>query len=792
MPTPSRFQGTPSRLASSSSNVSTVSTPRTPNVTTPSRRTTLSSVSGARQQQHVSTLTGGSSAGKRDTCLEEIQRLQQKRTERRRSMEEKRAERAKHEKRLQDQGMPGDVDFQLMIGAFRTEYGLEPHPHIPPGDLKICICVRKRPINAKERKRKDYDAVTCFNPVVMVHDCRLRVDGITKYLDNTDFAFDHTFDEEDSTEALYRYTAKPLVPFVFRQGRATCFAYGQTGSGKTFTMCGIQQQVVVDVFAHLSQAHATQQAPGGLGVYVSYFEIYGGRCQDLLNHRHKLLVREDGKGDVVIGELSEKEASSEEELWRLIEEGNRNRTTHATEVNDVSSRSHAICQVLLRDQDSGKLWGKLSLVDLAGSERGADTKSHCRQRRLESAEINKSLLALKECIRALDAGGGTHVPYRASKLTLVLKDCFTKEKARTVMIATVSPNASSADHTLNTLRYADRVKQKKAEDFHNSGSGSSVGKGLRTEGCGEGRAVRGTGLGGDFEDEEREGRGGEEGASGDREDEFEDEGEDGMEGTEQSSPETPMKRAVLASFSSPPATASPLPPSSSSKLRRTPLRTGMGPPVRLAPSTALKAARGAHHGGVEGSHTTSHHGSSLSSGNTVAVAPVSATERTPGRLSQPHQPGDTGRGLQNANISSREVLPPPGGERDKDKAPVSRKIPSQGDDSSGGEASQAEAESLDDPDLESLYDEEDALLNLHMNVIQENAELLTEEGSLLQQIQGDGVQDYDLDTYTQRLEEILARKMDLIGDLREKVGEFRARLQQEENAGRVRGEGMEG
>ena len=125
--------------------------------------------------------------------------------------------------------MPGDVDFQRMIGSFRTEHGLEPHPHIPPGDLKICICVRKRPINEKERKRKDYDAVTCFNPVVMVHDCRLRVDGITKYLDNTDFAFDHTFDEEETTEALYHYTAAPLVPFMFQQGRATCFAYGQTG-----------------------------------------------------------------------------------------------------------------------------------------------------------------------------------------------------------------------------------------------------------------------------------------------------------------------------------------------------------------------------------------------------------------------------------------------------------------------------------------------------------------------------------------------------------------------------------
>ena len=98
----------------------------------------------------------------------------------------------------------------------------------------------------------------------------------------------------------------------------------------------------------------------------------------------------------------------------------------------------------------------------AGSERGTDTKSHNRQRRTESSEINTSLLALKECIRALD-GKLAHVPYRASKLTLSLKDCFTSSLARTTMIATVSPGASSADHTLNTLRYADRIKEKKVQ-----------------------------------------------------------------------------------------------------------------------------------------------------------------------------------------------------------------------------------------------------------------------------------------------------------------------------------------
>lgn len=152
-----------------------------------------------------------------------------------------------------------------------------------------------------------------------------------------------------------------------------------------------------------------------------------------------------------MGDLTELRAADAEDMLAVIETGNANRTTHATESNDVSSRSHAICQVSLRDPASGKLAGKLSLIDLAGSERGADTMSNNRQRRLEGSEINKSLLALKECIRALDSNS-SHVPYRASKLTLVLKDAFTRHAARTVMIACVSPAASSADHTINTLR----------------------------------------------------------------------------------------------------------------------------------------------------------------------------------------------------------------------------------------------------------------------------------------------------------------------------------------------------
>lgn len=196
----------------------------------------------------------------------------------------------------------------------------------------------------------------------------------------------------------------------------------------------------------------------GLECSVSFFEIYGGRCLDLLHQRKKVQIREDAHGRVQAVGLKAVVVNSSDDLLEALKRGNKARTTHATATNSVSSRSHAICEILLRDA-KGNLHGKLSLIDLAGSERAVDTKSHNRQRRLEGAEINKSLLALKECIRAL-GGGNRHVPYRASKLTLVLKDSFTSRNARVCMIATVSPCASNADHTGNTLRYADRVKER--------------------------------------------------------------------------------------------------------------------------------------------------------------------------------------------------------------------------------------------------------------------------------------------------------------------------------------------
>jgi len=157
----------------------------------------------------------------------------------------------------------------------------------------------------------------------------------------------------------------------------------------------------------------------------------------------------------------------------IINFGHSVRTTHQTVANDTSSRSHAICCVTVKDASGSKTLGKLLLVDLAGSERAQDTQSNNRQRRIEGAEINKSLLALKECIRAIDMKS-SHVPFRASKLTMVLRDSFLSttdgNTSKIVMIACISPGSASADHTLNTLRYAQRLKSNNSQVYANVGA----------------------------------------------------------------------------------------------------------------------------------------------------------------------------------------------------------------------------------------------------------------------------------------------------------------------------------
>ncbi|CAN4094932.1 unnamed protein product [Withania somnifera] len=333
---------------------------------------------------------------------------------------------------------------------------------------KIKVVVRKRPLNKKEVARKEDDIVTVSeNDRLTVHEPKLKVD-LTAYVEKHEFCFDAVLDEYVTNDQVYRATVEPIIPTIFQRTKATCFAYGQTGSGKTYTMQPLPLRAAEDLVRLLHQPmYCSQQ----FKLWLSFFEIYGGKLFDLLGDRRKLCMREDGRQQVCIVGLQEFEVSDVQIVKEYIERGNAARSTGSTGANEESSRSHAILQLTVKkhnevkesrrnndvnESKGGKVVGKISFIDLAGSERGADTTDNDRQTRIEGAEINKSLLALKECIRALD-NDQIHIPFRGSKLTEVLRDSFVGN-SRTVMISCISPNAGSCEHTLNTLRYADRVK----------------------------------------------------------------------------------------------------------------------------------------------------------------------------------------------------------------------------------------------------------------------------------------------------------------------------------------------
>ena len=317
-----------------------------------------------------------------------------------------------------------------------------------PKDTKLIVCARKRPLLSKEQE--EIDCVSVANPTVRVHECGLKVD-LTKIVTNHDFNFDYAFGDGDSTDVVYSRTIKPLIPLLYDKGTVTIFAYGQTGSGKTFTMEGVQKAAIKDMF---------QMGKKDLAYFASYFEIYDGKVYDLLNKRQQLVLLEDAKNKIQVKGLSETEANSFDKILKVIEFGNKVRSTSPTVANDTSSRSHALCKIQIRKDKN--IVGNLLLIDLAGSEKAQIGQANSRQRRLEGAEINKSLLALKECIRAIDKKG-PHIPFRASKLTMVLRDSFTGsgEKSKIVMIACASPGKASTGDTLNTLLYANRLKENK-------------------------------------------------------------------------------------------------------------------------------------------------------------------------------------------------------------------------------------------------------------------------------------------------------------------------------------------
>ncbi|KAM6289315.1 kinesin-like protein KIF24 [Aegotheles albertisi] len=347
-------------------------------------------------------------------------------------------------------------------------YGL-PHSCIRPNTSeespwteseKIRVCVRKRPLGLREERRGEVNIITVKDKeTLLLHEKKEAVD-LTQYILQHVFYFDEVFGESCTNQDVYMKTAHPLIQHIFNGGNATCFAYGQTGAGKTYTMIGTHRNpglyalAAKDIFGHLGASQSRKD----LLVLISFYEIYCGQLYDLLNGRKRLFAREDSKHVVQIVGLREVQVDSVDLLLEVILKGGKERSTGATGVNSDSSRSHAIIQIQIKDT-ANRTFGRISFIDLAGSERAADARDSDRQTKMEGAEINQSLLALKECIRALDQEHA-HTPFRQSKLTQVLKDSFIGN-SKTCMIANVSPSHIATEHTLNTLRYADRVKELK-------------------------------------------------------------------------------------------------------------------------------------------------------------------------------------------------------------------------------------------------------------------------------------------------------------------------------------------
>jgi len=403
------------------------------------------------------------------SVVREVNRMKDEREKRRARQVEQLQE--KDALRRKDPGNP-NWEVALMLRQYRGTLNFTPLRSLNPRGAaaqQITVCVRKRPMSRKEENSKNMDIITIpTSDSLIVHELRLKVD-LTKFLEHHKFRFDFTFDEECSNALVYDHTARPLIRTMFEGGNATCFAYGQTGSGKTHTMggeffgkiqdcgTGIYAMAARDVFEEISRPEYREI---GAKITCSFFEIYGSKVFDLLlPNKPMLRVLEDGRQQVVVVGLTEITVTKVEDVLRLIEHGSKERTSGQTSANAKSSRSHAVFQIALHMPNSWGPYGKCSFVDLAGNERGADTQSADRQTRIEGAEINKSLLALKECIRALSRQS-SHLPFRGSKLTQVLRDSFVGgKKNKTCMIAMISPSMSCVEHTLNTLRYADRVKE---------------------------------------------------------------------------------------------------------------------------------------------------------------------------------------------------------------------------------------------------------------------------------------------------------------------------------------------
>ncbi|XP_026069605.1 kinesin-like protein KIF1A isoform X6 [Carassius auratus] len=349
----------------------------------------------------------------------------------------------------------------------------------------VKVAVRVRPFNSRETSKESKciiqmsgNTTTIINP---------KAPKETKSF-NFDYSYwSHTSPEDinyASQQQVYRDIGEEMLLHAFEGYNVCIFAYGQTGAGKSYTMMGKQEKdqegiiplLCEDLFTKINDNNTDNNM--SYSVEVSYMEIYCERVRDLLNPKNKgnLRVREHPLLGPYVEDLSKLAVTSYNDIQDLMDSGNKARTVAATNMNETSSRSHAVFNIIFTqkrhdsetDNTSEKV-SKISLVDLAGSER-ADSTGAKGTRLKEGANINKSLTTLGKVISALaevDSGSNKNkkkkkvenfIPYRDSVLTWLLRENL-GGNSRTAMVAALSPADINYDETLSTLRYADRAKQ---------------------------------------------------------------------------------------------------------------------------------------------------------------------------------------------------------------------------------------------------------------------------------------------------------------------------------------------
>ena len=344
----------------------------------------------------------------------------------------------------------------------------------------MIVAVRCRPLSQRELEFSNINTITIEKEVVTVSNpieynsndiSNLYLNKeknitITKTKQNK-FAFDFAFQEKTNQEEIYHYTTETLLQSVFDGFNSTVFAYGATGSGKTYTMVGNGENpgLMVRTISDLFNMIKSNNNDNNYRITINYIEVYNETLKDLLseNENSNVELRSDPlKGNVLIG-CEFIEVNNANDAFKLLIKGNRRRRETPTLNNANSSRSHAILQINLEREEKSNnnySFGKFILVDLAGSEK-ISANSGKISKANESGSINKSLLALANCINILCSSNSKNfIPWRDSKLTRILQESLSGN-CRIVMIATISPSLMCIEETMYTLQYANRAKNLK-------------------------------------------------------------------------------------------------------------------------------------------------------------------------------------------------------------------------------------------------------------------------------------------------------------------------------------------